>query len=142
MNQALPKEAKVVVIGAGVLGCSAAFHLAESGCKSVVLDSGPIANGTTPFAAGQTGHLPPDRSMVEFVNYCVDFLETFEKHTGQAIDYHRSGSLRIALTNASLADLEARQAGARQTGQVAEMISKARAKEMVPLLNLEETSGV
>src|SRR4249920_1785366 len=97
MHPALPKEAEVVVIGAGVLGCSAAFHLAHSGCESVVLlDRGPISNGTTPFAAGQTGHLPTDRSMLEFVNYCVEFLENFERHTGYAIDYRQSGSLRIA----------------------------------------------
>src|SRR6185295_19423572 len=102
MHPVLPKEAEAVVIGAGALGCSAAFHLADSGCKSVVLlDRGPIANGTTPFAAGQTGHLPTDSSMLEFVTYCVDFLENFQQHTGFAIDYRQSGSVRIALTEAS-----------------------------------------
>jgi len=102
MQPALPKEAEVVVIGAGVLGCSSAFHLANSGCKSVVLlDRGPIANGTTPFAAGQTGHLPTDTSMLQFVTYCIDFLENFKQHTGIAIDYRQSGSVRITLSDAS-----------------------------------------
>jgi sarcosine dehydrogenase len=142
-NSALPKEADVVVIGAGVLGCSAAFHLAAAGCERVVLlDRGPIANGTTPFAAGQTGHLPTDRAMVGFVNYCVDFLENFEKHTGVAIDFRQSGSVRIALTESSLTDLEARLTGARETGQVAELISSDRAKEMVPLLELKNACGI
>jgi 4-methylaminobutanoate oxidase (formaldehyde-forming) len=139
----LPKEADVVVVGAGILGCSAAFHLAEAGCKRIVLlDRGPIANGTTPFAAGQTGHVPADRAMVGFVNYCVEFLENFEKHTGITIDFRRSGSVRIAMTEPSVADLEARLEGAKATGQPAELISPFRAKEMAPLLNLEKACGI
>ena len=51
----VPSTAKIVIIGAGVLGTSAAFHLAAAGHQDIVLlDRGPIAGGTTPFAAGQT----------------------------------------------------------------------------------------
>jgi 4-methylaminobutanoate oxidase (formaldehyde-forming) len=143
MQPALPKEAEVVVIGAGVLGCSAAFHLANLGSKGVVLlDRGPIANGTTPMAAGQTGHLPTDTTMLEFVTYCVNFLEHFQKHTGFAIDYRKSGSIRVATTESGLEDLDARLAGARKIGQAAEMISPAQAKHMVPLLNLPHVKGI
>ena len=57
----LPKSANVVIIGGGVLGTSAAFHLAEAGHQDILLlDRGPIASGTTPFAAGQTGYLNKD----------------------------------------------------------------------------------
>ena len=52
----LPSSANVVVIGGGVLGTSAAFHLAEAGIEDIVLvDRGPVGAGTTPMAAGQTG---------------------------------------------------------------------------------------
>ena len=51
----VPSEAQIVIIGGGVLGTSAAFQLAAAGHQSIVLlDRGPIAGGTTPFAAGQT----------------------------------------------------------------------------------------
>ena len=46
----VPSTAKIVIIGAGVLGTSAAFRLAAAGHQDIVLlDRGPIADGTTPF---------------------------------------------------------------------------------------------
>ena len=63
----LPKSAHTVIIGGGVLGTSAAFQISESGQSDVVLlDRGPIASGTTPQAAGQTGYLNVDKFAFEF----------------------------------------------------------------------------
>jgi 4-methylaminobutanoate oxidase (formaldehyde-forming) len=129
----LPKSANVVVIGGGVLGTSAAFHLADSGQEDVLLiDRGPIASGTTPQAAGQTGYLNVDRFAMEFGTYCIEFFENFEQRTGHAIDFRQSGSLRVALTEKFQADLEARQQAASERGDSVELISPARAKELVP----------
>ncbi len=62
----LPSKANVVVIGGGALGTSVAFQLADDGIENVVLlDKGPIAQGTTPFAAGQTGFLTANRESLE-----------------------------------------------------------------------------
>lgn len=132
----IPRTANVVVIGGGVLGTSAAFHLTDTGHTNVVLiDKGPIASGTTPFAAGQTGYLNKDRTALEFGSYCVDFFEHFEERTGYAIDFHQHGSLRIALTEKYKADLEIRVAAAREIGHKdVEFISTDRAREMVPTL--------
>jgi glycine/D-amino acid oxidase-like deaminating enzyme len=48
----LPRTAQMVIIGGGVLGTSAALHLAAAGHTDIVLlDRGPIAGGTTLFAA-------------------------------------------------------------------------------------------
>ena len=94
-----PTTAGVVIIGGGVLGTSAAFHLANTGVRNVVLlDRGPIASGTTPFAAGQTGYLNRDPLSLRFGAYCVEFFEQFRERTGYAIDFRQVGSLRIALT--------------------------------------------
>src|SRR5436309_15206311 len=116
----LPKTAEVVVIGGGVLGTSAAFHLAEAGLRNVVLlDRGPIASGTTPFAAGQTGYLNRDALALRFGAYCVEFFERFQDLTGYAIDFRQVGSLRIALTETYRSELEARRAAAREIGHEA-----------------------
>jgi glycine/D-amino acid oxidase-like deaminating enzyme len=139
----LPNSADVVVIGGGVLGTSAAFHLAEAGRKNVLLlDRGPIAAGTTPFAAGQTGYLNTDRFALQFGAYCVEFFENFEQRTGYAIDFHQHGSLRIAITEPYRADLEARLEAAKEIGHEVEFISTARAKELVPLLELPADCGI
>lgn len=129
----LPKKADVVVIGGGVLGTSAAFHLADAGRRSVVLiDKGPIASGTTPFAAGQTGYLNRDKFALEFGTYCVEFFEKFKEHTGYPIDFRQSGSLRVALTPEYQSDLEDRHAAARDLNHGVEFISPSQARKLVP----------
>ena len=129
----LPKSANTVIIGGGVLGTSAAFHLTDAGQDDVVLiDRGPIASGTTPQAAGQTGYLNVDRFAFEFGKYCIAFFENFEQRTGHAIDFRQTGSLRVALTQKFQNDLAARLKTAGDLGHNVEFISSERAKELVP----------
>jgi glycine/D-amino acid oxidase-like deaminating enzyme len=128
----LPKTADAVVIGGGALGTSAAFHLADAGRNLVLIDRGPIAGGTTPFAAGQTGYLNCDRFALTFGLYCIEFFEHFEERTGYAVDFRQSGSLRVALTEHYQRDLEARHAAAREFGHDVTFLSPQEARELVP----------
>lgn len=131
----IPKSAQTVIIGGGVLGASAAFHLAEAGQGDVVLiDRGPLASGTTPQAAGQTGYLNVDRFAFEFGKYCLEFFENFAERTGQTIDFRQCGSLRIALTEKFQDDLAARHRAAEELGHNVEFISHDRARQLVPTL--------
>ena len=135
----LPKSVNVVVIGGGVLGTSAAFHLAEAGQNEVLLiDRGPIASATTPQAAGQTGYLNVDRFALEFGTYCIEFFENFEQRTGHAIDFRQCGSLRVALTEPFRKDLEGRYTAARELGQDVEFLSPSQARELVPTFDPPE----
>lgn len=128
----LPDSANVVIIGGGALGTSAAFHLSDAGEQNVLLlDRGPIAGGTTPQAAGQTGYLNVDPFAFEFGKYCVEFFEHFEQRTGQKIDFRQRGSLRVALTDKFQEDLAARLKIAAGLDNVA-MISGEQARELVP----------
>lgn len=140
----LPKSASVVVIGGGVFGASAAFHLGEAGHKEVVLlDRGPLASGTTPFAAGQTGYLNSDRFALRFGSYCVEFFQNFAQRTGQPIDFRQCGSLRIALTEKYRDDLEKRLAAAKEIGHAeVEFLSHGRARQLVPTLQPPDDSAV
>ncbi len=138
-----PTEAEVVVIGGGVLGTSAAFQLADAGQRNVVLlDKGPLANGTTPFAAGQTGYLKTDPAALEFSRYCVEFFENFEQRTGYPIDFRQVGSVRVALTEAYRADIEARVKAAESIGDHVEMLTPAELKKRVPTVALEQAAGI
>ena len=42
----------VVIVGAGVMGCSLAFYLSRSGRRVVVIDRGRIGQGATAACAG------------------------------------------------------------------------------------------
>ena len=58
MNQELPKQARAVIIGGGVVGCSVAYHLAKLGWSDIVLlERKRLTSGTTWHAAGLLPHL-------------------------------------------------------------------------------------
>ena len=139
----LPRAAQIVIIGGGVLGTSAAFHLAAAGHEDIVLlDRGPIAGGTTPFAAGQTAYLPAKEYLLPFTTYCIEFFEHFAEHTGYAIDFHQHGSLRVALTEHHIAGLDARVRLAESLGDTVKFLTPQQAKELVPALAVPEAKGI
>lgn len=132
--------AKIVIVGGGVIGCSVAFHLAAAGHEDIVLlDRGPLANGTTPYAAGQTAHLTSHKSALPFALYCTAFFEQFADKTGYAIDFRQSGSLRIAMTEQYLPRLDGYVAAAAEVGDPrVRLISVAEAQALAPLLTFPE----
>jgi 4-methylaminobutanoate oxidase (formaldehyde-forming) len=131
----LPRSADVVVIGGGVFGTSAAFHLAEAGVRNVVLlDRGPVAGGTTPFAAGQTGYLNRDPQALKFSIFCMEFFEQFGERTGHPIDFRQVGSIRVALTKPYQEELEQRVAAAKGAGQEVEFLDHAELRKRAPLV--------
>src|SRR5215510_8032795 len=139
----VPSEAQIVIIGGGVLGTSAAFQLAAAGHQSIVLlDRGPIAGGTTPFAAGQTAYLPAHKHLLPFTTYCIEFFERFAERTGYAIDFRQHGSLRVVLTEPHLAGLEARVEAAQSLHDPVEWLTPQQAKSLVPALEVPAAKGI
>ncbi len=143
LDQQLPSEAQIVVIGGGVLGTSAAFHLADAGYENIVLlDRGPIAGGTTPFAAGQTAYLPANPALLPFTTYCIEFFEQFADRTGHPIDFQQHGSLRIALSDEHVAGLDVRLEAAASIGDQAERVTPQQAKALAPQLDVPDAAGI
>ena len=74
-NAALPGSAQVVIIGAGIVGCALAHHLAKLGWRDiVVVDQGPLfeTGGSTSHAPGLVYQINPSKTMSEFAQYTVD----------------------------------------------------------------------
>ena len=55
-NKDLPGQARIVIIGGGIIGCSTAYHLAKMGVSEVVLlEKHRLTSGSTFHAAGLVG---------------------------------------------------------------------------------------
>ena len=80
MTKSLPKNAKAVVIGGGVAGCSTAYHLAKFGWKDVILlERDQLTSGTTWHAAGLVSQLGPTAAVTKIRKYTTDLYKELEK---------------------------------------------------------------
>ena len=93
----LPKDAKIIIIGGGIIGCSTAYHLGRLGITDcLLLERHKLTSGSTFHAAGLVGQLRSSANITQLLGYSVDFYDRLETETGQATGWKRNGGLRLA----------------------------------------------
>ncbi|MBB5720648.1 4-methylaminobutanoate oxidase (formaldehyde-forming) [Loktanella ponticola] len=139
-----PNQARVVIIGGGVIGCSVAYHLAKLGWKDVVLlERKQLTSGTTWHAAGLIAQLRATANMTKLAKYSQELYGNLEAETGVATGFKRNGSITVALTNERREEIYRQAAMARAFGVDVEEISPAEVKQRYEHLNIEGvTAGV
>lgn len=120
------QRARVVVIGGGIAGCSAAYHLARAGWNDVLLlDKGELTGGSTHHAAGLVTQFNPSATMMRFRRYSVELYR--ELGVFEAV-----GSVRIASSEDGLLDLRRAASRAAGIGLEAQLISPGEVLERLP----------
>ena len=134
--------AQVVVIGGGIAGASAAYHLTKLGISDVVLlEQGKLTCGTTWHAAGLVGQLRATRNATRMSRYGIELYSTLEAETGLATGWKRCGSLNVAQTPQRLKLLKRQMARAKSFGIEFEFVSPAEAGRIWPLLRTDDLCG-
>jgi glycine cleavage system aminomethyltransferase T/glycine/D-amino acid oxidase-like deaminating enzyme len=137
-----PTQARVVIIGGGIIGCSTAFHLAKLGCKDVVLlEQGQLSCGTTWHAAGLVGQLRAQESMTRLIRYSTQLYAGLEADTGLASGWKNCGSLTVARTRDRMTQLRRTAVIARAYGVDCEPIGPAEAGQRWPLMRTDDLVG-
>jgi glycine/D-amino acid oxidase-like deaminating enzyme len=109
-----PTQARVVVIGGGIMGCSTAYHLAKLGWKDVVLlEQGRLSGGTTWHAAGLVGQLRSYQNLTRLIRYSTELYSKLEAETGLATGWKQCGSLSARTEGAHGAAAPLRRHGQR-----------------------------
>ncbi len=138
----LPKHARVVIIGGGVIGCSVAYHLTKLGWKDVVLlERKQLTSGTTWHAAGLIAQLRATANMTKLAKYSQELYGSLEEETGVATGFKRVGSITVALTDERMEELKRSAAMARAFGVDIDEISPSEVGEKYAHLNLENVVG-
>ena len=126
-----PTTARAVVIGAGIVGNSLAYHLAELGWTDLVLlDKGPLPN-----PGGSTGHasnfiFPVDHSK-EMTQLTLESVRQYE----EAGVFTRSGGIEVARTEERMQELRRRISSAKAWGvDDVSILTPAEVKELVPFI--------
>ncbi|HEX5240989.1 MAG TPA: FAD-dependent oxidoreductase [Candidatus Limnocylindrales bacterium] len=134
----LPSKARVVVIGAGIVGNSLVYHLAREGWTDIVL----IEKGTLPSPGGSTGHASnfiflTDHSK-EMTAITVDSVRQYKE-----LDvFTETGGIEVARTAARMQELARRVTSSKSWGvEPVEIIDPKRVKELVPFINEEIILG-
>jgi heterotetrameric sarcosine oxidase gamma subunit len=142
MSKQLPKQADVVIVGGGIVGCSIAYHLTKIGITNVVvLERKQLTSGTTWHAAGLVGQLRASRNLTELAKYTTSLFEGLEKETGQATGFKQNGSISMALTDGRLEELMRGASMAKNFGLDVQVISTEEIKLRVPHYNMEGVKG-
>ncbi|MBI2764267.1 MAG: FAD-dependent oxidoreductase [Chloroflexi bacterium] len=128
-------QARVVVIGGGITGCSVAYHLAEAGWTDVLLvEKAQLTSGSTCQAAGLVTMFNPSNTMMRFRRYSVELYERLGV-------FERVGSVRLASSPEQLRELERTVSRARGIGLEAGVISADAARSLMPALSPDSLFG-
>lgn len=133
MSSAFPTSADVVIVGGGVMGASAAFHLAESGVQNVVLlEMGDFASGSTSKAAGGVRAQFSDPINIELGARGLAAFENFHIRPGYEIDLHQVGYLFLLTSEAQVETYRRSIALQNELGIASRLLTREEAQALSP----------
>ena len=141
-EQTILKPVDVVVIGAGALGASTAFHVAKAGLSVALLDKAELASQSSPRAAGLSGQLRSDPTMTRIAARGVQKIVDFQAETGEPMIFYQPGSLKVARLGEHEAQLHEEVKQGQGLGLDVALISLDEARGLMPYLVTEGVRAV
>ncbi|MDC0043288.1 FAD-dependent oxidoreductase [Candidatus Pelagibacter sp.] len=138
----MKSKSKVVIVGGGVVGVSALYHLAKKGWTDVVLvERKELTSGSTWHAAGLLPLFNMSYSVGQLHKYAVDLYKKLEEETGQNVGFSVVSNIRLASTKDRMDEYH-QYAGVAQTiGVDVKFLTPDQVKEIWPLCNTKDLVG-
>ncbi len=140
----LQRPSDVVVIGAGIIGASIAWRLAQAGLRVTVLDAGAVGGEASWAGAGMLapgGEIDRASESAEFAMESLglyrSFVEELRAESGAEIDYRESGAIDVAFTADEWTKLRTRAEAQRRIGIHSEDLNQAQVRELAPMVEGE-----
>ncbi|HEY0747509.1 MAG TPA: FAD-dependent oxidoreductase [Steroidobacteraceae bacterium] len=138
----MKSQARVVVIGGGVVGASVLYHLTKAGWKDVLLiERAELTSGSTWHAAGGMHTVNGDPNVAKLQQYTIELYKEIEQISGQSCGVHITGGLMLAGTRERLDWLKMAKARGRYLGMELEIISVEEAARLFPLMDKKHFKG-
>ena len=138
----MKNQAKVVVIGGGVVGVSVLYHLTKAGWRDVMLiERAELTSGSTWHAAGGMHTVNGDPNVAKLQQYTINLYRELEQISGQSCGLHITGGLMLAGTPERLDWLKMTVARGRYLGMDLELIDMTETKKRFPLLDEKHFVG-
>ena len=138
----MKSNARVVVIGGGIVGCSILYYIARMGWRDLVLlERQELTSGSSWHAAGQIHTINANSNLSGLQGYTLKFYPELEKISGQSCRIHRTGVIYLASTRERLNYLMRERSKARHLGFDTDFISLEEVKRLNPLINIKHFLG-
>jgi dimethylglycine dehydrogenase len=132
----MESQARVVIIGGGVVGCSILFHLAKYGWKDcVLLERNELTSGSSWHAAGQIHTISSDPNISRLQGYTINLYKELEALSGQSVGLHSTGGFYLASNKDWYDYLKRERSKARYMGLDQEFISVEEVARLHPLID-------
>lgn len=142
MSRDLPASAEVVIVGGGVMGASAAFHLAEAGVTDIVLlEKGDLAGGSTSKSAGGVRAQFSDAVNIALGARSLPAFEQFGVRPGAEIDLRQVGYLFLQTDPAGMAAAEQAVALQNSMGGPTQPLTADEAARLSPGVVTDDVLG-
>ena len=136
-------RARVAVIGGGVVGVSALYHLAKKGWGDdvVLLEKAELTSGSTWHAAGLLPLFNMSYSVGQIHKYSVKLYQELEQETGQPVGFAQVGNLRLAMNQDRMDEYYQYAATARTIGVKVEFLTPDEIKKLWPMCDIDGLVG-
>jgi glycine/D-amino acid oxidase-like deaminating enzyme len=137
-------SAEFVIIGGGAVGCGVAYTLSRGGVKDILLieRAADVAQVTTAQGAGLCGQPRSTRERTLLAMHSVATFRDLQRDPKVQPEWHEVGSLRIALTDRRVAELEHLKAVADEAELETELIDNTAARKLWPAMEFGDAKAV
>ena len=137
-----PTTARVVIIGGGAVGASALYHLAKAGWTDcVLLEKNELTAGSTWHAAGNCPSFSTSWAVMNMQRYSLGLYAGLAEEVDYPMNYHVTGSIRLAHSKERMMEFERARGMARYQGLDVEMMSLSDMKDRYPFLETHDLEG-
>ncbi|MYG13216.1 MAG: FAD-dependent oxidoreductase [Gammaproteobacteria bacterium] len=139
----MKSQARVVVIGGGVVGVSTLYHLARKGwgADSLLIEKGELTCGSTWHAAGLLPLFNMSYSVGQIHKYSVNLYQQLEAETGQDVGFRQVGNIRLAMSPERMDEYRQYAATARTIGVRVEFLEPDEVRDLWPLCKIDGLVG-
>ncbi len=138
----LPGHARVVIIGGGAVGCSVLYHLALAGwVDCVLLEKNELSSGSTWHAAGNCPNFSGSWTIMKLQNDSIALYQDLANRTEYPINYHLTGSIRLAHSRERMQEFEHVVSMGRHMGLELEIMSNDDMRAVYPFLETHDLEG-
>jgi len=136
-DDAMVSEAKVVIVGGGVMGCSLLYHLSKLGWSDcVLLEKNQLTAGSTWHAAGLCTHYAHNATIMNLRASSVRLYKALlQKETGQPVSFHATGALRVTTKADRLKEFKHVQGIGKFVGHEFNILTPSELKKRYPLVD-------